>query len=357
MIYDGIHDMMDTDILIIGAGPSGLSAALYLSSNGMDVTVADRMSTETYDRYHSICGAGISERAFSRLEMIEPCHIRNRVERGELVFPGGVKVTLPVKGYVLDRPAFLKELKGRCMDNGCRFVHGTAVSVVREGEGFRTHLRDGTELSSHRIIGCDGAHSVVRRYLFGWRPREMIPTTECIVRGDPEPVFRMEMGERYNGMYRWEFPAGDDVSIGSVKDAIDTLDAVHTGSRMIPIGAEGPIEMNRAYLCGDSAGMPNPVCAGGLMAGMLAGQECARSILSGKSGGYQRWWDRSILSSKRFMMFHDTIAGWKDEDFIKASRPFRDCGNIYLTGIKALLTQPRYAREYIGCIQTFRHSW
>ncbi|MGN1044548.1 MAG: NAD(P)/FAD-dependent oxidoreductase [Candidatus Methanomethylophilaceae archaeon] len=348
---------MDTEVFIVGAGPSGLSAALYLSSEGTDVTVADRMSRETYDRYHSICGAGISGRAFSKLELIEPCHVRNRVERGELIFPGGVKVTLPVDGYVLDRPAFLKELRDRCADNGCRFVHDTAVSVTRTDGGFLTAFRSGDSISSHRIIGCDGAHSVVRKDLFGWRPREMIPTTECIVRGRSEPMFRMEMGERYCGMYRWEFPSGDMVSIGSVKGAVDTSDAVHIGSRMIPIGAEGPIEKDGAYLCGDSAGMPNPVCAGGLMAGMLSGQECARSILSGESGRYQRWWDRSILSSERFMMFHDRIKEWDDEEFIRASRPFRGCRNIYLTGIKALLTQPRYAREYIGCLQTFRHSW
>ena len=355
MSYHALN--LHMDVTIVGAGPTGLSAALYLSSEGVSVTVIDRMSDGTYDRYHGICGMGISDKAFRRLKYIEPCHVRNTIEFGELRFPGDVTVRLPVKGYVIDRVAFLHDLRDRCIEKGCRFVHGTVTDVIREEQGFSVKVRGMENIRCTHVIGCDGAHSVVRKRLFGWRPMEMIPTTECIVEGEPEPTFRMDLGERYQGVYAWTFPAGEHVSIGAKKGLVDTDGCIEHGSRMIPIGPDGPIEDDGAYLCGDAAAMPNPVCAGGLMAGMWAGQVCARNIISGRKGGYQRWWDRSILSSHRFMDFHHTIMEWKDEDFMDASKPFRGCRNIYLSGIKALILKPKYAHEYFGCLQTFRHSW
>ena len=348
---------MEGHTVIVGAGPTGLSAALYLSSEGMRVTVIDRMSDVAYDRYHEICGAGISKKAFRRLKYIEPTDVRNVIEFGELTFPGDITVRLPVKGYVLDRVAFLHRLKDRCSKEGCVFIHGAVRDIVKDGTGFSITLGNGDVMGCTHLIGCDGAHSIVRKRLFGWRPAEMIPTTECIVEGDPEPVFHMDLGERWRGAYSWRFPAGDDVSIGALKGLVSTEDAKSYGSRMIPFGGGGHIEDGNAFLCGDAAAMPNPVCAGGLMVGLWSAQVCARTILSGRHGSYQRWWDRNILSSHRFMDFHRTILSWKDSDFEDAAEPFRKGGNFYLSGMKALITRPRYAREYIGCLQTFRHSW
>lgn len=348
---------MHKHVAIVGAGPSGLAGALLLSKHGVSVTVIDRMSEQAYDRYHRICGAGISEKAFKRLDGIDAWHIINNIECGELLFPGNIEVRMKVRGYVLNRVAFLHELCTRCESYGCRFIRGTVTDVSRDGDGFTVSLRGGERISCTHLMGCDGAHSIVRKRMFGWRPANMFPTTECIVPGEPEPVFRMELGERWMGAYSWTFPAGDDVSIGAMKGLVSKNGAKSHGSRMIPFGCRGPIEDRNVFLCGDAAAMPNPVCAGGLMIGMLSAQTCARYIISDKRGRYQRWWDRNILSSNRFMDFHETILGWKDSDFQDAAEPFKGCRNIYLTGIKALVTKPKYAREYIGCIQTFRHAW
>lgn len=348
---------MDMHVVVVGAGPTGLSAALYLSKEGVPVTVIERMSPATYDRYHEICGAGISARAFKRLKHIEPWHIRNRIRYGELAFPGDITVRLSVDGYVMDRVAFLHELRARCVEGGVDFIHAAVRGVDRDGDGFSITLGDGSDVSCTHIVGCDGAHSIVRKDLFDWRPAGMIPTTECIVKGDPRPVFRMDLGERWNGAYSWTFPAGDNVSIGALKGLVSTQGSISHGSRMIPFGGGGPIERGNAYLCGDAAAMPNPVCAGGLMVGMLSAQVCARHIVSGKRGAYQRWWDRNVLSSHRFMDFHRTILSWRDSDFQDAAEPFRGCRNIYICGMKAILLKPRYVREYIGCLQTFRRAW
>ena len=87
---------MDAKVIIVGSGPSGLSAALYLSENGIDTIVVERLSA-SYPKYHSVCGAGISEAAFRELEYIVPDHVRNTIDRTEMVFPEDIVVTMKVK--------------------------------------------------------------------------------------------------------------------------------------------------------------------------------------------------------------------------------------------------------------------
>ena len=52
---------MEGCAVVVGSGPAGLSAALYLSANGMHVMVIDRLSDSGFKRYHSVCGDSLCE--------------------------------------------------------------------------------------------------------------------------------------------------------------------------------------------------------------------------------------------------------------------------------------------------------
>ena len=345
-----------SDAVIVGSGPAGLSAALYLSSHGMEVTVIERLSDSRYPVYHSICGMGISDKAFGMLELIEPTDVRNRIGHTTFVFPGGTVVTLKTSGYVLDRVAFLLHLRERCVSRGCTFVNGRVSSVERTESGFRVNATTGA-YDCRYVIGCDGAHSVVRRELFGSKPA-MIAAQEFIVDIPAEDdAFRITLGERYKGLYEWSFPSGDRMNVGSGVGIINPDNAISKGARNIPYGGAPRISDGNAYICGDAAGMANPVSGGGLMAAMVSGQNAAREIVTGKRGSYQRWWDRSILSSPRFMGFKRTLEGWTDEDLIKSSKPFRNGRNPHLWGVIAGILHPKYIPMYIGCLKTIKHTW
>ena len=344
-----------SDAVIVGSGPAGLSAALYLSSNGIGVTVIERLSDSRYPVYHSVCGMGISDRAFGKLDLIDPTDVRNKIVRTELAFPGGVTVALRTQGYVLDRVAFLRHLRDRCIGNGCEFVNSKVISAERTDSVFRVRTSAG-DCECTYLLGCDGAHSVVRRDIFGSRPL-MVAAEEFIVDGEPDGVFRVTLGERYRGLYEWAFPSGDRRNIGSGAGILHPENVISKGARNIPYGGVPRISDGNAFICGDAAGMANPVSGGGLMVAMVSGQNAAKEIVSGRKGSYQRWWDGSILSSPRFMGFKRTLDGWTDDDMMKASRPFRNGRNPYVWGVIAGILHPKYIPMYIGCLKTFKHTW
>ncbi len=344
-------------IIIVGAGPAGLSTALYLSSNNADVTIIDRFSDKGYERYHAVCGAGISRKTFGKLKYINLSNVINEVPYTVLHFPENTDVYMKIDGLVLDRVSFLKELKEQCIEKGCKFIRDEVLSVTQTNVGFNISTRKNNIISCDILVGCDGAHSVVRKDIFKSKPKGISAVTECILDRETENKFQIFLGEKYHGLYRWEFPAGKRTSIGSEKNLIDTTGCVEKGSRHIPHSGVPSITNGKAYLVGDAAAMPNPVSYGGLKAALLSGQECAKSILSEKPEKYTKWWKHSKLSSYRFKEFADIFSKWDDAEFIKASEPFKKGGNLYINGMKAALKHPGYIKMYIGCLMVFKHSW
>lgn len=352
-----IHPSMEADVAIIGSGPAGLSAAIALASNGVKATVFDRLSEAGYERYHTVCGAGISRRTFRELRYLRESDILNTIPEALIRFPGGTDVCIRIGGAVIDRPSFLRRTRELCASLGCAFVRGRVASVRRSNDGFEVSLSDGTVGTFTHVIGCDGAFSVVRRCLFGSEPSYMVPAREFITSEKVPDRFELELSERYRGAYRWVFPSGDRCNTGSLPGASEPGEWIQSGGRIIPCGSVPVIEDDDAYLCGDAAGMANPVCFGGLSAALLSGQECAHAIVSGKKGAYGRWWRRCILSSRRFSELHDALASMSDEELARMAAPVGRFRSLWLSGICASLRHPKYIPMYIGCLITFRYGW
>lgn len=347
------------DVIIVGAGPAGAATAFYLTERGIsDVLILDRMvGEERYDRYHSICGEGISSRAFKDLAPIVPWHVRHHVHIAEMVWPGAVTIRRRIKGLILDRPLFLRELLRRAEAGGCHVQNGIVVSVHEGDERYHVTLRDGRSFTCRYLVGADGAFSVVRKQVFRTEPRRSIPVKQFLTDAsmDPEKVI-IHLAQKYQGCYRWEFPCGAHSNVGFPKDT-DLVDGIVVeNSRYLPFGGVPELIRGRVLLVGDAAAQANPVCFGGLRAAMTAAKNAARAVASDDPSIYSRWWSRSIISSPRFLRTHEKMRSWSDEDMKKAVAPFRKGVHIFSVA-RAVVSMPWNVPMYVAYLITFRYAW
>ncbi|PYC87398.1 pentachlorophenol monooxygenase [Streptomyces tateyamensis] len=166
--------MDDTDVLVVGAGPVGLTAAAELRRHGVDCRIVDRLATpQPYAK-----AVGIQPRT---LEVWEDMGLVGAAldaavpMRGQLTFVDGaarprLELELPPQvpyGFAaLPQYATERLLARHLADFGTEVERGTEVTELDQRDGqvlVSLATPDGpARLSARYVVGCDGAHSLVR---------------------------------------------------------------------------------------------------------------------------------------------------------------------------------------------------
>jgi menaquinone-9 beta-reductase len=217
---------METEILIVGAGPSGAAAAVQLGQLGInDVLLVDR------DRFprHKTCGSGLSPAA---LHLAEDLGIgpqlrarANPVLTVRFVTPSGEELRAPANSaaVILLRKDFDNLLVERAKAVGVRFQGGFRVTEALEEDGRVVGVRglDGTEIRARHTLFADGAHSLFSR---DDRERRHIDTLMGWWEGPGFEPGRLDMvfDAELSPLYGWLFPETPTrVNIGICIDAQD----------------------------------------------------------------------------------------------------------------------------------------
>jgi menaquinone-9 beta-reductase len=212
----------NSDVLIVGAGPSGCAAGIVAARAGAKVTVLDRAS---FPR-DKVCGDALSNDAVRLLGELHVADAVRRgphalVTRGAAVFPDGSRVerAYDPPGWIARRYDLDQCLRTQLSAAGARVVEGTRVEqLVSDGRrvvGVRT---SGGELRAPIVIAADGYGSVA---LPAWgaappKGRELAVSTTGYYRGVTFP-FGAGTADHYfyAGLpcgYGWVFPAVDGLA-------------------------------------------------------------------------------------------------------------------------------------------------
>src|SRR5690242_10818989 len=150
------------DVVVIGAGPAGASAALAARRLGASVLLLDKAA---FPR-DKACGDGIAPHA---LDVLRDLGVTG-VEEGytpvpglHLVGPGGAAVVRPLArpDYTIPRVVFDARLVDAAVASGATLAKHT-VRGIEERDG--SVVLDGC-ISAGAVVGADGAYSLVRRAL------------------------------------------------------------------------------------------------------------------------------------------------------------------------------------------------
>jgi geranylgeranyl reductase family protein len=218
------------DVVVIGAGPAGSTAAKLLVDGGYHTLLVDKAR---FPR-HKTCASWINRLAFERFPYLQG-------REGELVDSSFHGVTFlddsldrsatwkerRPSGYLSLRSRFDNGLKDIAVAGGATFRQGSALVALKDGEErVSIQLEDGEEFSARALIGADGANSRVAALTGlrqGWSPEESVlcgnedlpyPAAE-IARHYPQPR-PLLVALRFRGLtgYGWVFPKREHICVG-----------------------------------------------------------------------------------------------------------------------------------------------
>jgi len=329
------------DVVVIGAGPAGSTAAKYLAENKINILLLDK-SEFPRDKP---CGGGLPTRVLKRFPYIEP--LIDSISFGSITYSSSRRYQFdlirekPLLFNVI-RKDFDYGLVNLALEAGATFLGGkTVVDVLIKQNNACIILDDGQSIETQMVIGCDGTHSIVAEKTNFSKKMQ----TLCIALVQEQPMTPEQLDTYYTKKrlvhlfikvqgiagYAWIFPKKHCVNIGigefqsalskskpniSLKDTYETFIAVLKEKKLLPEkfiienlkGATLPIfplkntYRDRLVLCGDAAGFINPITGEGIYYAMVSGQIAAKVIVEGL---------KQKDLSKEFLSHYQTL--WHDD--------------------------------------------
>jgi 2-polyprenyl-6-methoxyphenol hydroxylase-like FAD-dependent oxidoreductase len=168
--------MPGADVLVIGAGPTGLTLAAELALAGVTVTVVERQQAPSGQSR----GGGISARTCEILAMrglLDATAGQALTREGAGAHFAGLPVPLDARpwrtrhpdGLLIPQDRLEQILEARVHELGATVLRGTELTGLTTGGGSDgvtatlTHPGGAAVLRSRYLVACDGAHSSVRR--------------------------------------------------------------------------------------------------------------------------------------------------------------------------------------------------
>lgn len=326
------------DVVVVGGGPSGATAANELARQGRSVLLLDRAGRI------KPCGGAIPPRLIKDFGIPDKLLVA-RARSARMISPTNNRVDIPIdNGFVgmVNRQEFDEWLRERAESNGATRRTGTFEKLTRDADGVsvvhyqaRTGPHRGesvpASVRARSVIGADGARSEVARqsvpgaertkYVFAYHEIVKAPAIK------PEGYDDSRCDVFYQGtlspdFYGWVFPHGDTMSIGtgsadkgfSLRGAVERLRRENGLADTETLRREGaPIPMKPlprwdngrdVVLAGDAAGVVAPASGEGIYYAMLGGQLAAEAVQELLQTGDVR---ALKTARKKFMKAHGTV--------------------------------------------------
>ena len=297
------------DVVVIGGGPSGATAADDLAQQGWRVMLLDRQGRI------KPCGGAIPPRLIQDFAIPDALLVA-KVRCARMISPANNRVDIPIEnGFVgmVDRDVFDEWLRERAASHGAIRQTGRFDRLSRDAQGvLQVHFetQNGREQPQSRqvrarvVIGADGAKSEVARqsirdaektrYVFAYH--EILQAPQHQADYDPERCDVYYQGHLSPDFYGWVFPHGDTLSVGtgsadkgfSLRTGVADLRRAAGLSDNAVIRREGaPIPLKPlpywdnqrdVILAGDAAGVVAPSSGEGIYYAMASARMVADAV-------------------------------------------------------------------------------
>ena len=348
------------DLVVVGAGPAGSSAAFAAAKNGIKVallekenSIAETVRTSGVTWIQSIKEFGIPDDCFNPIRNFSFCSPNNEIT---------ISDSIP-RAAVLDVRKTFRWLANEAKKAGADiFVKINVNEVIKNDKGDIVGIRgsgSNGKITFHSkvVIDASGFPSTVCKamgFVTQWKRFGAGAEYEAKVEKVDSETWWLMVGQQYSPAgYAWIFPLGNNivrigVGIGKPESKVDPTQRLEElmKSKLGPIKKLGkitPIEFhyglipndglsrktvyNNLILVGDSAGQANPLVLEGIRYaikfGRVAGKVSSDAIKTGKTDEselypYEENWKKEIESKiKSAGKVQDRWIGLSDEEWDK----------------------------------------
>lgn len=321
------------DVVVVGGGPAGATAAWDLARLGRSVLLLDKAGRT------KPCGGAIPPRLIDEFE-IPPELLVNRVDCARMVSPRGRAVDIAIHGGfvgMVDREVFDEWLRSRAEEAGAERRTGIFNRITHDRDGLVLHYTAGRSragrpmaVRARMLVGADGALSAVARaeipsaraaeHVFAYH--EIIASPQHWAAADAARCDVYYDGGLSPDFYSWIFPHGPTTSVGTgslikgfdMRGAVARLRARTGLASASTIRSEGaPIPLRPlsrwdngrdVLLAGDAAGVVAPASGEGIYYAMAGGRAAADAVDAALTLG-----NPALLAQarRRFMKAHGAV--------------------------------------------------
>lgn len=350
---------LDYDIVVVGGGPAGSSAAFAAAKNGVKVALLEKeecisqsVRTSGVTWIKDVKKFGIPPDCYNEIKNYSFCSPNNQVS---------VRDSKP-RAVVLDVRKTYQWLAEQAAKEGADiFVKTNVTDVIRNNQGkisgVKTSSKENYIFNSKIVIDASGFQSVVAKSLgvaTQWERFGAGAEYEAYAEHVDSDTWWLMVGQQYSPAgYAWIFPVSKNiirigVGVGKPESSIDPTERLKELMEKKPgpiknLGKITPIEFHyglipndglsrktvydNLILVGDSAGQANPLVLEGIryaiMFGRVAGEVSANAIKSGDTSEkslkkYEENWKKAIKAKiNSASKIQDRWIGLSDEEWDK----------------------------------------
>ncbi len=322
----------DFDVVVVGGGPSGATAAHDLACAGYKVMLLDKAGRI------KPCGGAVPPRLLKDFDIPQTMLVAH-AKSARIIAPSNKKVMMPVgDGYVgmVDRDTFDEWLRNRAAEAGVTRVTGKCEDVDDSDTFVTLSYRSDRNgplqtVTARSVIGADGARSSVaaqclkdaERVKCVYAYHEIVEVPDEVTEDyDPTRCDVYYQGHLSPDFYAWIFPHGKTASIGlgSADKGFPLRETTRLMREQTGLahwktlrreGAPIPLKPLKRWdngknvvVAGDAAGVVAPSSGEGIYYAMTAGRMSADAVAaflkSGNPGALR-------LARKSFMKAHGRV--------------------------------------------------
>ncbi len=291
------------DAIIVGAGPSGSTAAFVLAQAGLKVALVDK-SEFPRDK---LCGGGLTGRSIKAFKEIFACDLKDilEFESHGIAFYNKGQYLNKLENYqslnFIYRCDFDHYLASKAEQAGAEFIQGFNIADIDAATNTITD-KQGKQYHANFIVGADGIKSIVSRKIFSQSFDKNRYAIAMEAEIDRDAFGRhVHLPEIYYGSvewgYGWVFPKKDRITVGIaglykhnkdikklfvnfLQNDLGLSTDVAMKGYYLPFGQYNKkLAKGSVLLVGDAAGLVDPITGEGIAFALESGQMAAQSII------------------------------------------------------------------------------